>query len=118
MRHEQMEVWQRSKRLSVDVYRELRGLRDFGFKDQITRSALSIPSNIAEGFERFTEREKFRFVSIAKGSCGEFATQALIGIEVGYIPDEIGQQWRSEAMALSRMLGSLLKSLSNSSRLS
>jgi len=113
-----MEVWQRSKRLSVDVYRELRSLRDFGFKDQITRSALSIPSNIAEGFERFTEREKFRFVSIAKGSCGEFATQALIGIEVGYIPDEIGQQWRSEAMALSRMLGSLLKSLSNSPRLS
>ena len=115
MRHEQMEVWQRSKRLSVDVYRELRSLRDFGFKDQITRSALSIPSNIAEGFERFTEREKFRFVSIAKGSCGEFATQTLIGIEVGYIPEDVGQQWRSEAMALSRMLGSLLKILASPS---
>ncbi|MDR5865932.1 four helix bundle protein [Halomonas koreensis] len=114
MRHEQMEVWQRSKQLSVEVYRELKGLRDFGFKDQITRSALSIPSNIAEGFERFTEKEKFRFVSIAKGSCGEFATQAIIGIEVGYIPEPIGQRWRQEAMLLSRMLGSLLNSLSHS----
>ncbi len=111
MRYEQMEVWQRSKQLSVGVYRELRDLRDFGFKDQITRSALSIPSNIAEGFERYTEREKFRFVSIAKGSCGEFATQTLIGIEVGYIAEPIGQQWRSEAMVISRMLGSLLKAL-------
>jgi four helix bundle protein len=116
MRHEQLEVWQRSKQLSVEVYRELKGLRDFGFKDQITRSALSIPSNIAEGFERFTEKEKFRFVSIAKGSCGEFATQALIGIEVGYIPEPVGRHWRQEAMLLSRMLGALLKSLAQPHR--
>ncbi|MBZ9540465.1 MULTISPECIES: four helix bundle protein [Modicisalibacter] len=111
MRYEQMEVWQRSKQLSAAVYRELKELRDFGFKDQITRSALSIPSNIAEGFERYSEREKFRFASIAKGSCGEFATQTLIGIEVGYIPEPVGQHWRSEAMVISRMLGSLLKAL-------
>ncbi|EPC04096.1 hypothetical protein L861_01955 [Litchfieldella anticariensis FP35 = DSM 16096] len=117
MRHEQLEVWQRSKQLSVEVYQELMTLRDFGFKDQITRSALSIPSNIAEGFERFTEKEKFRYVSIAKGSCGEFATQALIGIEVGYIPEAIGQHWRQEAMSLSRMLGALLKSLTTCSRI-
>ncbi|GHB26930.1 four helix bundle protein [Salinicola rhizosphaerae] len=97
MKHEQMVVWVRSKDLSVAVYRELAELKDFGFKDQITRSALSIPSNIAEGFERYTEREKFRFVSIAKGSCGEFATQALIGLEVGYIDPSIGHQWRDEA---------------------
>ncbi|PSJ23347.1 four helix bundle protein [Halomonas sp. ND22Bw] len=116
MRHEQMEVWQRSKCLSVEVYRELKGLRDFGFKDQITRSALSIPSNIAEGFERYTEREKFRFVSIAKGSCGELATQALIAIEVGYISESTGQHWRQEAMTLSRMLGSLLKTLAHQPR--
>ncbi|MEG3116819.1 four helix bundle protein [Salinicola sp. 4072] len=113
MRHEQMEVWQRGKRLSVEVYRELHGLRDFGFKDQITRSALSIPSNIAEGFERYTEREKFRFVSIAKGSCGEFATQALIGMEIGYIAEQKGTQWRNEAIQLSRMLGALLNALAS-----
>ena len=115
MKHEQMAVWVRSKDLSVAVYRELAELRDFGFKDQITRSALSISSNIAEGFERYTEREKFRFVSIAKGSCGEFATQTLIGLEVGYIDSLTGHQWRDEAFQLSRMLGSLLNSLARSS---
>ncbi|MGM8849394.1 four helix bundle protein [Salinicola halophyticus] len=115
MKHEQMAVWVRSKDLSVAVYRELAELRDFGFKDQITRSALSIPSNIAEGFERYTEREKFRFVSIAKGSCGEFATQTLIALEVGYIDHSIGHQWRDESFQLSRMLGSLLNSLARSS---
>lgn len=111
MRHEEMEVWQRSKELAVEVYRELKGLKDYGFRDQVTRAALSIPSNIAEGFERYTEQEKFRFVSIAKGSCGEFATQTLIGMEVGYIPEELGNSWRKESMSLSRMLGSLLKAL-------
>lgn len=116
MRHEDMEVWQRSKKLAVGVYRELKGLKDFGFKDQITRAALSVPSNIAEGFERYTEKEKFRFVSIAKGSCGEFATQALIGMEIGYIPETIGENWRSESMIISRMLGSLLKTLNHQDR--
>jgi four helix bundle protein len=111
MRYEELEVWQRSKALSVSVYRELQGFRDFGFKDQITRSALSVPSNIAEGFERFTEQEKFRFISIAKGSCGEFATQTLIGIEVGFIDASVGQRWREESLVISRMLGSLMKRL-------
>lgn len=106
-----MEVWQRSGKLAVEVFRELQNLKDYGFRDQITRAALSIPSNIAEGFERYTEQEKFRFVSIAKGSCGEFATQTLIGMEIGYIPEEVGKNWRSESMSLSRMLGSLLKAL-------
>ena len=109
MKYEQLEVWQLSKQLCVEVYREVRDLKDFGFKDQITRSALSVPSNIAEGFERHTEQEKFRFVSIAKGSCGEFATQAMIGMEIGYIPEAVGKQWKSQAETLSRMLGALLK---------
>jgi four helix bundle protein len=57
-----LEIWLRSKNLAIDVYRELAGLRDFGFKDQITRSALSVPSNIAEGMERSSNAEKARFL--------------------------------------------------------
>ena len=56
--------------------------RDYGFKDQITRSALSVPSNIAEGCERRSLKERKHFFAIAKGSIGEFATQADIGSEV------------------------------------
>ena len=52
MRFEDLDVWKRAKTLSADIYKKLKNLKDFGFKDQITRSGLSISSNIAEGFER------------------------------------------------------------------
>ena len=51
MRFEELSIWRRSSALCVELYRYLRELKDFGFRDQITRSALSVPSNIAEGFE-------------------------------------------------------------------
>jgi len=112
LQYERLEVWQRSRCLCIDVYRALSQLRDFGFKDQITRSCLSVPSNIAEGLERHTTREKARFLSIAKGSIGEFKAQTDIGIEIGYIDPELGQRWLTEAETISRMLGSFIQRLS------
>jgi four helix bundle protein len=85
MRFEDLEVWKRATKLSADIYRELKHLKDYGFKDQITRSGLSIPSNIAEGFERESHKESVTFLSYAKGSCGELRTQIYIGIDIGYI---------------------------------
>ena len=111
MKVEKLLVWKRSKALAVEIYRELSGLRDYGFRDQITRSVLSVPSNIAEGFERYSEQEKFRFMSIAKGSCGEFTTQALIGAEIGYIPMEVAKKWRQEGFEIARMLGAFMQAL-------
>jgi four helix bundle protein len=90
MQYEKLEIWMRSKSLAIDVYKELAGLRDFGFKDQITRSALSVPSNIAEGMERSSNAEKARFLVISKGSIGEFKTQADIGVAIGYINHQKG----------------------------
>jgi four helix bundle protein len=109
MKFEDLEVWQKAKCLCVNIYKDLSGLRDYGFKDQITRSALSIPSNIAEGFERSSQRECITFLSYAKGSCGELRTQTLIGIEIGYIQETAGREWLPETQALSLMLGSLIK---------
>jgi four helix bundle protein len=97
--------------LSIDVYKTLLTCKDYGFKDQITRSALSVPSNISEGCERETIKERHRFISIAKGSMGEFKTQADIGTEVGFIDKEKGLFWQKEATEISKMLGSLLKKL-------
>ena len=71
-------AWQRARELAVEVYRAAgRGelARDFGLRDQMQRSAVSIPSNIAEGFERETAAEFHRFLSTAKGSCAELRTQ-------------------------------------------
>jgi len=56
MRFEDLEVWKRAMNLSAGLYKDLKNLKDYGFKDQIARSGLSIPSNIAEGFERVSSK--------------------------------------------------------------
>ena len=106
-----MEVWRRSSRLSVSIYRELANLTDFGFKDQITRSGLSIPSNIAEGLGRESDKDKRNFLNYAKGSCAELRTQIYIGMEIGYISKKTGTNWIQETQKISSMLSSLMKYL-------
>jgi len=108
---EDLDVWRRSARLSAVIYKCLVELKDFGFKDQITRSGLSIPSNIAEGMERSSTKEKIRFLDIAKGSAAELRTQIYIGIDIGYVPQEIGKQWIAETKEISAMLVGLMRSL-------
>lgn len=109
MRFEELDVWKRATRLSVAVYRQLAFLKDFGFKDQITRSSLSIPSNIAEGFERISQKECVMFLACAKGSCGELRTQIYVGMEIGYIERANGKEWLKESEELSLMLGALIR---------
>lgn len=106
---EQLAVWRRAARLSSDIYRGLKDLRDWGFRDQITRAGLSIPSNIAEGYERETNKDFLKFLHYAKGSAGELRTQIYIGIEIGYIEKPTGHQWLSEAKQISKMLAALIK---------
>lgn len=109
MRFEDLDVWKRSARLSAEIYKALAEARDFGFRDQITRSGLSIPSNIAEGIERGSDKEVARFLTIAKGSCGELRTQIYIGIEIGYIAKPIGNAWIQEIREISAMLVGLIR---------
>jgi four helix bundle protein len=107
MDFEQLVVWQYAKSLSVSLYLELADLRDFGFKDQITRAGLSVPSNIAEGMSRDSEKEKIRFLNIAKSSCSEVRTQIYIGIDIGFINAEVGQAWILETKRIASMLSGL-----------
>ncbi len=109
MRFEDLDVWKRAMKLSTNIYKELKNLKDYGFKDQITRSGLSIPSNIAEGFERTSNKESVNFLSYAKGSCGELRTQIYIGIDIEYINKDKGQEWLQEANEISAMLNGLIK---------
>jgi four helix bundle protein len=90
MRCENLDVWKKSCRLSVEIYKYFKENRDFGFKEQITKTSLSIPSNIAEGMEKNYQKEKIRFFEISKGSVAELITQIYIGIEIDYIEREIG----------------------------
>lgn len=109
MSYEQMDVWKRACRLSCEIYTTLGRCRDFGFRDQVTRSGLSIPSNIAEGFERGSSKEKRQFLYYAKGSSAELKTQIYIGQRIGYIHEEKAVRWRKEIAVIQKMLGALIR---------
>jgi four helix bundle protein len=109
MRFEQLDVWKRASRLSCEIYRLTESVSNWGFKDQITRSGLSVPSNIAEGEERETLKEKIRFLYYAKGSLGELVTQLYIGAEIEYLDKQIAMSMVKEAKELAKILGALIK---------
>lgn len=111
MNFENLDVWKRSCQLSADVYTTLKDLRDFGFKDQITRSSLSVPSNIAEGMVKPTDKDKMKYLHIANGSCVEMRTQVYIGMKIAYIPNDTGRKWVQETKEISSMLTGLITSL-------
>ncbi len=108
---EQLEVWQRSVALSAEVYKTMTDSRDYGFRDQITRSGLSIPSNIAEGMERQTASDKIKFLDYARGSAGEFRTQAIVGAKAGLLTPETANRWVEESRQISAMIQGLIRSL-------
>jgi four helix bundle protein len=108
---EQLDVWKRSSRLCVDVHKACRGCGDAGFRDQITRAALSVPSNIAEGYERNSRSAFVQFLKIAKGSCGELRTQLYIGIEIGLLERSVAKVCIAEAAEISKMLQGLINRL-------
>jgi len=109
MYFENMDAWKRSAVLSCDIYKQFSSCKDFGFKDQITRSGLSIPSNIAEGLERDTNKDSLRFMYFAKGSVAELITQTYIGIKIGYIPNDIGQSWIKECRFIAKLIGGIIR---------
>ncbi len=71
---EDLVIWQDGVTIAVEIYALFNNSKDFGFRDQIQRSSVSIPSNIAEGYDRQTNNEFIRFLRIAKGSCAELRT--------------------------------------------
>jgi four helix bundle protein len=105
---EDLDVWKRASRLCVEVCRALAACKDRGLKDQISRAALSIPSNIAEGAERGSDREFARFLRIAKGSAGELRTQLYIAGELGYFSPDDRRKLVDESTQISRMLQGLI----------
>lgn len=105
-------VWQKAKDLAIKVYEasEEGGLnRDFGLRDQVRRSAVSIASNLAEGDERDTDKESVRFFYIAKGSLAELRTQMEIAYEIGYLKKQFYESIETECITLGKMIGALIK---------
>ena len=112
-RFESLDAWKKSAALSVDIYQVFSDVNDFAFRNQITRAGLSISSNIAEGYERESHKERANFLNYAKGSAGELRSQVYIGMKIGYIEPTIGKKWIQQAEEISRMLHSLIQKFKN-----
>lgn len=112
---EDLDVWKRASRLAVDIYKSLRNCGDYGLKDQMSRSAVSIASNIAEGAERNSNPEYIRFLHIAKGSAAELRTQVYIAQQIGIYEKLKANEFINELKEISSMLHGLIKSIKTKS---
>src|SRR5579871_4774688 len=109
-RFEDLIAWSKARELTAEIYRVTNtGLfaRDFGLKDQIRRAAVSIMSNIAEGFERNRPNEFHQFLSVAKGSCGEVRSQLYVAFDAQYVSEESFRRLLAQAEEVGRVIGGL-----------
>ena len=112
---EDLLVWRRSKDLASKVILAMRSSKNYGLKDQIIRSAISVPSNIAEGAERKGTKEFANFISYSSGSCAELMTQIMIASDIGELDQAMADEFLNESREISKMLYGLRKSLGDSS---
>jgi four helix bundle protein len=118
-RFEDLQIWQMAHGLSVNVYglaREGEFSRDWGLRDQIQRASVSVMSNIAEGFERYSRQEFKQFLSIARGSCAEVRSQIQLAKSLGYVTEADCSFIYEQCVALSRAIGGFRSSLERSAR--
>jgi len=111
-----LKVWQKSYRLCLDLYRITKKFpkeERYGLTSQIRRAAVSIPSNIAEGYGRKTTADYLRFLYIAYGSIGELETQLLLSGDLNYVNQENLKALKDGTGEVERMLKAMIKSLEN-----
>jgi four helix bundle protein len=100
-RFEELRVWQEARALANALYDATEELRDFAFRDQLRRAAISTMNNIAEGFERRTDADFAHFLDIAKGSSGEARSMTDLGEDRRYFQAELAVRLRAAAESLS-----------------
>lgn len=116
-RFEDVLAWQKGRELTQCVYRVSRQgefAKDFALREQIRRAAISITSNIAEGFERSGTKEFVQFLGHSKGSCGEVRSQLYVALDESYITKESWQQLHNQCLEVSRLLDGFIKYLRQS----
>lgn len=113
---EDLLIWQEGMKLCDEIYTVLRKCKDYSLRDQMQRSAVSIPSNIAEGFELSTNRAFIRHLYISKGSGGELRTQLYIAIKQDFIEQEKGKELVDLTRKLSAMISKFISARKNKIR--
>jgi four helix bundle protein len=114
---EDLNVWKQARQLTQEVYRLTKTekfLKDFGLRDQIRRAAVSIMSNIAEGFERGGNQEFIQFLYVAKASCGEVRSQLYVALDQSYVApkdcDDASKSFRRLSIMISNLIDYLKRS--------
>lgn len=110
-RFEDILAWQKAKVLTIEIYKLFEKSKDFSFRDQIQRASVSVMNNIAEGFERKSNKEFIFFLSVAKGSCGEVRSMLILAKELNKIKKEQAESLEVAAEEISRMIAGLIKTL-------
>jgi len=111
-----LNIWMRSIKIVKEIYQISKLFPKeevYGLTNQVRRSAISIPSNIAEGFARFHNKEYRQFLFISLGSCAELSTQMIIALHLGYVENKKADQLLNEIDEISKMTMSLIKKLNN-----
>jgi four helix bundle protein len=118
-RFEELIAWQKARQLTQSIYQATRMARfakDFGLSGQIQRAAVSIMSNIAEGFERHRANEFHQFLSVAKSSCAEVRSQLYIALDIGYLTEAQFRILFDLAEEVARIIGGLRASVERQRR--
>ncbi|RFC53223.1 four helix bundle protein [Brumimicrobium aurantiacum] len=108
---EEIRSWQKAKELTIGVYQCFSDSKDYGIKDQIQRASVSVMNNIAEGFERQTNKEFIRYLYISKGSCGEVRSMLYLAKEFKYITDEEFEKLYNLSLDATRLISAFIKKL-------
>ena len=114
---EDLNVWKQARQLTQEVYRLTKTetfFKDFGLRDQIRRAAISVMSNIAEGFERGGNQEFVQFLYVAKASCGEVRSQLYVALDQGYATSNDSEKLLQLFRRLSGMISNLITYLRES----
>ena len=112
--YKDLNIWKRSIEVVEDIYKITKNFPKeeiYGLTSQLRRSAVSIPSNIAEGFARFHNKEYRQFLFISLGSCAELSTQIIIALRLDYLESNEADQLLNEIDEISKMTMSLIKKL-------
>ena len=108
---EELVIWQNARKLINEIYKEMNGIKDFGFKDQIQRASVSIMNNIAEGFERYSDTEFRRFLDISKASCGEVRSMLYLAEDLHYLNNNTAENLQKDWRLISGSIQNLINSL-------
>ncbi len=114
---EDIDAWKESRLLVKSIYGAMENTRDYGFRDQIQRASISIMSNIAEGFDRGTNKEFIYFLTIARGSVAEVRSLLCAALDIGYIEQKDCDCLQQRCCTIAKMINGFIRYLKSSPRL-